>query len=513
MSSAERPLEDRFIQWVLGNLANRTSAYGRYKRDGGQYTEKSELTADIILAHFRGELTIGLHTTSLANTCRWCCWDIDAHDDQDRRATNWKTVLSLVASLQALGCDPIVEDSNGKGGLHVWLFFGEPVPAADAYAFVTRMAPDGVEAFPKQRAVRPTEGAPGSYGNYVRLPGRHHKNRDHWSRIFHNDEWFAWPEAAEILVDPPLSPAPSSDVSSGCAEGVEPLPVGSASQTAKARSQDTVPDGQRNSVLISFAGFMRRGGLREKEIGAALVAVNQDRCDPPLEESEVRKVAASVMQYDPDDPIQFATATPESQEEGLATVNGTLFCKHKIVSIRRFVRRGGPRGHVDAELADGQVVQLGTVSQILTFATFRKALAETTKIVIPPELTKKWPSIAQMILHLIEEEGGETVDDALHELLESLHEADPPLDADDPDEAAEIPQQRRKPFFQRGGKLYLRSEPFLNAVRQRTQIRLDQGGLAAWLGRKGWAFHKLSFGSRETRRRVTAYEAPDGWCR
>ena len=71
--------EARFVRFVLSVMANRTTAYGRYKPDGGQFTAKEQLTEAIIRQHFRGEVTIGLHTTSLESTCQWCLWDFDAH--------------------------------------------------------------------------------------------------------------------------------------------------------------------------------------------------------------------------------------------------------------------------------------------------------------------------------------------------------------------------------------------------------------------------------------------------
>src|SRR5215218_3117446 len=62
---------------------------------------------------------------------------------------------------------------------------------------------------------------------------------------------------------------------------------------------DRIPPGQRNKELASIAGSMRRRGLGEVEILAALTVANERRCDPPLEEEEVRKIAASVSRYEP----------------------------------------------------------------------------------------------------------------------------------------------------------------------------------------------------------------------
>jgi len=60
-----------------------------------------------------------------------------------------------------------------------------------------------------------------------------------------------------------------------------------------------IPEGWRNDTLTSLAGTMRRRGMGADEIGAALLVTNNKRCDPPLAEDEVRKIAASVCRYEP----------------------------------------------------------------------------------------------------------------------------------------------------------------------------------------------------------------------
>ena len=49
-----------------------------------------------------------------------------------------------------------------------------------------------------------------------------------------------------------------------------------------------------------LAGGMRRNGMTQDEILAALMQVNQDRCVPPLAAREVQQIAASVARYEPD---------------------------------------------------------------------------------------------------------------------------------------------------------------------------------------------------------------------
>ena len=62
---------------------------------------------------------------------------------------------------------------------------------------------------------------------------------------------------------------------------------------------ERIPPGKRNDVLASLAGTMRRRGMVEAEILPALQAINEQRCQPPLEAEEVAKIAASVTRYEP----------------------------------------------------------------------------------------------------------------------------------------------------------------------------------------------------------------------
>jgi Bifunctional DNA primase/polymerase, N-terminal/Protein of unknown function (DUF3987)/Primase C terminal 1 (PriCT-1) len=61
--------------------------------------------------------------------------------------------------------------------------------------------------------------------------------------------------------------------------------------------QETIHEGQRNASLTSLAGSMRRRGMSEASIQAALQEENRIRCNPPLSGSEVEAIAKSVARY------------------------------------------------------------------------------------------------------------------------------------------------------------------------------------------------------------------------
>ena len=57
--------------------------------------------------------------------------------------------------------------------------------------------------------------------------------------------------------------------------------------------------GGRNDYLASLGGSMRRVGMSEDSISAALLAQNAETCSPPLGDSEVLKISHSMARYEP----------------------------------------------------------------------------------------------------------------------------------------------------------------------------------------------------------------------
>jgi hypothetical protein len=80
---------------------------------------------------------------------------------------------------------------------------------------------------------------------------------------------------------------------------------------------DAMPAGMRIAHLTRLAGSMRRRGMTEASITAALMTENEARCRPPLLDGDVRRIARSVGRYAPDpssEPIAFVNPLPELLE-------------------------------------------------------------------------------------------------------------------------------------------------------------------------------------------------------
>jgi len=70
--------------------------------------------------------------------------------------------------------------------------------------------------------------------------------------------------------------------------------LGNAGRSSDGGDLAKVIDELRNKSLARLAGQLRRNGLEEEEILDALTIVNEKRCDPPLEDWEVAKIAHSI---------------------------------------------------------------------------------------------------------------------------------------------------------------------------------------------------------------------------
>lgn len=168
---------------------------------------------------------------------------------------------------------PTVTVKTGSGGKHLYFKFPEDRNIKNAASF----AP-GLD-------IRTTG------GQVVLPPGLHS-----------NGERYAWLEGFDPdsipLADTPEWLLDMMEKASGgdsIAAQVKPAPSGG------------IQDGTRNATLTSLGGTMRRRGMSEGSILAALLAENEAKCEPPLDDEEVKTIARSVSKYLPEVAEDFKT--------------------------------------------------------------------------------------------------------------------------------------------------------------------------------------------------------------
>ena len=158
-------LADDFMKMFRG----RTTAYGvtvlsgdkseKGKALGKSWTEASELVDEAYYAHLNGERGLGLVPITEDSKCFFGVIDVDAYTDNS----------SLVHVVYKHNL-PIVPIRSKSGGLHLYLFFTEPVAAKDVVRIlklyrILLCLPEKTEIFPKQ-----TQSSEEQIGSWINLP-------------------------------------------------------------------------------------------------------------------------------------------------------------------------------------------------------------------------------------------------------------------------------------------------------------------------------------------------------
>jgi hypothetical protein len=188
-------------------------------------------------------------------------------------------------SISQLNIPETVEAQTGGGGRH--LYFSYPA------------TPVGTRA-----GIAPGLDICGDGGCIVAPPSRHVSGEIY--------EWKAGQGPEEVA----LAPFPEA-----LRELIEKA---SRRKPDSANAGEPILEGHRNNTLTSLAGTMRRRGMTISEIFAALSVVNRERCVPPLDEEEVRQIAANVARYEPHEG-ENGPDSAAAQGEGPAAAETKLF--------------------------------------------------------------------------------------------------------------------------------------------------------------------------------------------
>lgn len=228
---------DDLAEWAMGRLVNRRDVWSQYTLKNGEVSvvmlpikERRKAGTDMVTLkklkrHFAGKAVshlIGLHAISDHRTAKWFAIDIDLHDktvvnaDEIARA-NFAAAREWSKRLRDAGFDPILMDSDGAGGFHVWVLLDKEYPLADVYDYVDGIRsnwenfglPRKPEIFPPKREVEDDD-----LPYALRLPGRHH-TRPHFTRVWNFDsldenDWLEGGEAIEAMLAADPAPLPKT---------------------------------------------------------------------------------------------------------------------------------------------------------------------------------------------------------------------------------------------------------------------------------------------------------------
>ncbi len=231
------------------------------------------------------------------STCVFGAIDIDVYADIDH--------VQIVAMLAKLGY-PLVVCRSKSGGAHVYLFAAEPVPAAKMQAklrdIAARLGHGTAEIFPKQIKI----GGDRDLGSWINMPYFDHAETvrpalgangdplpaerflDYAEATKATGEWFDEPLPA-IPASAPRRAAPAST----------PRTKGGGARKPSFKLPDVIGEGQRDIILTSYAGTLRRSGATSQEILTSLRGVNEQRCKPPKSDGDLQRIAQSIGRKEP----------------------------------------------------------------------------------------------------------------------------------------------------------------------------------------------------------------------
>jgi len=162
----------------------------------------------------------------------------------------------------------------------------------------------GTEAEPKEQGVQLIFKAPHSLNIRPGAGKYGYRNLD----IRANDSYIvAMPSVTRL----PYETIDNSPIADAPAWLIELAQIGSNNSKPAPAIDAIIPDHQRNATLASLAGTMRRRGMIQSAIEAALLGVNDAQCRPPLSDADVMTIARSISRYPAGELNKRAATAPE----------------------------------------------------------------------------------------------------------------------------------------------------------------------------------------------------------
>lgn len=288
-----------------GRFSDDCKAQG-YRCDSCSHKAPTTLTDERIAQHLAGKITLGAYQLREDGTVGWLCIDVDCDEDSPPARHSTRTLTITARDKMAQMGLPVVVEFTGNKGFHLWVFFPDGAPAIlmrRLGLWIMEQAIDELgelhgihyEVFPKQDSLDARHG----YGNLVKVPLGKHKKTNRWC-VFLDHDLRPVQDQREYLEQ--IETTTATDLAAVVEDWI-PDDWASPDETRRAtdkpaRLDGPIANGKRNDTLTSLAGTMRRRGMSEDSIYAALLVENQ-RCDPPLDDDEIRQIAASVGRYRP----------------------------------------------------------------------------------------------------------------------------------------------------------------------------------------------------------------------
>ena len=403
-----KTLEEKFMH-VFSGLDR---AYGIYeitghkntatgvKKNGRGKTLQEPLTVELWQQHLSGEVSIGVIPLKDDETCKWGCIDIDEYPID---------VNNIIKTVESMGL-PVVPCASKSGGLHLFLFTKDPVPAIKfknkLEDIAAAMGRTGDEIFPKQYQWSTQVPKERQTGNWLNMPYFSGEDTTRYGISAKGDS--LTPEEFIVLAEKKAMTEAALD---------ELVPAKKSKRKLIAKDTDNiwseappclvhmklngVPEGCRNNALFSYGVFFKKVHPETEEWKDKLMEVNKEVCSKPLPHGEMTALIQSVEKSD----YKYQCSQPPLVD----------FCQSGVCITRRFgidaAERepvyGGlrkyltdpPLWHLDM---DGQTIVLET-KQLHNFSMFQQRCMEVLNTCPPDRKKIDWVAQLNTLLQDVQE--------------------------------------------------------------------------------------------------------------
>lgn len=419
----------RFMALFRGNARS----YGRWDpakiKEKQSVTEKGEYSDGNFIAHIEGSIGVGIVPIRDDGSCFWGAIDIDNHgSDKD---IDIRSVERRVAELEL----PMVTCRSKSGGVHLYVFFNEPVRCDIVRQVLQRWAKslevDGVDCiYPKQgRLSRDADGNQ-ALGNWINLP--------YFDGIGAAGKRFAVSNGKRLTLDGFLNKAEATAID---AAGLNKFFADDLSQMppclqARLKSGGFAP-GERNDGVYQVGVFCRKRDPENARDAAHDLAIRLMPDDPiPFRERDktIRSATGTKSNYkcvnfrdvcDREACRKLKWGISESEYEAMAS-RATMPQFHSLVKYHNTdpIRFDLSIGEPDSS----RRIEGLTIDELSIFAELRKAVMAKTHVVLPRLKADEWDTILRDLfdnVSLEEVPEDSTPDGAVRiRLIEFLRKAD-----------------------------------------------------------------------------------------
>lgn len=258
------------LTWLVGN----PDVYAVQRTNGQYYPVHERVTPAVLQAHLAGKQTIGTYLLRDGDQARTLVLDFDSGDAALDQAYAVKKTLIEELNIPERG---IGLEFSGNKGYHIWVLAARPMDAS----ILRRIGKSALALAGVKAEVYPKQSKASNLGNLIKLPGGIHMKSGKENNMIGT---FPQPIATTVL-EKIAALLPEEKVSTRSWTGTNPLECMSNIQAG-------CGDGWRNHGMFHFATNLRRSGLEDAALWAAMVECNKS-FEPPLDDEELVQVFES----------------------------------------------------------------------------------------------------------------------------------------------------------------------------------------------------------------------------